>query len=273
MRTWYGQQVRSGLTIRRWEPAGLERVQVRAAHAAVRNLNVDVVLCPLLGLEGAPLHLAIDGLRILAEPALKLWCGHNELRGLVLDGGRRDTDSRIESNSVGEGGKVLEQVYCGLSRHRRTRERVVWLFMLSDFALPSRVARRRQIKTDLAPSLSMTHSSPRTWAPLAPTAQTKERPLLGPAQPRSRGYSGGRRQGRTYSKRPLRPPTGRRLDHRPNVEFKFRARIDLAGLSEALHPGGHLVANPHTRYHQTEGPPEPLRLPQKKGGKVQTSTP
>lgn len=41
----------------------------------MRNLNVDVVLCPFLGLELAPLHLAFDGVLVLAEPALKLGVG------------------------------------------------------------------------------------------------------------------------------------------------------------------------------------------------------
>ena len=41
----------------------------------MRNLNVDVVLCPFLGLKLAPLHFALDGVLVLAEPALELGVG------------------------------------------------------------------------------------------------------------------------------------------------------------------------------------------------------
>jgi hypothetical protein len=42
----------------------------------VRDLNVDIVFAPLLGLEVAPLHLALDGVLVLSEPSLELRVGH-----------------------------------------------------------------------------------------------------------------------------------------------------------------------------------------------------
>lgn len=64
------------LTVLNGAPAGSEGVDVRAADAAVRDLDVDVVLGPLLGLEGVPLHLALDGLGVVPEPSLERVVGH-----------------------------------------------------------------------------------------------------------------------------------------------------------------------------------------------------
>lgn len=47
-------------------------MQVGSADTAVRDLNVNVVLGPLLGLVRAPFHLALDGLGRLAQPAFEL---------------------------------------------------------------------------------------------------------------------------------------------------------------------------------------------------------
>lgn len=60
------------LTVRRRTPAGGEHVQVTAAHTTVGNLNVDVVLLPLLWLELAPLHVALRRRLIDTEPTLEL---------------------------------------------------------------------------------------------------------------------------------------------------------------------------------------------------------
>lgn len=65
-----------GLTVRGLSPARLEHVQVATADTAVRDLNVDIVLCPLLGLKVAPLHLSIDRLGRLSEPSLESWASH-----------------------------------------------------------------------------------------------------------------------------------------------------------------------------------------------------
>jgi hypothetical protein len=42
----------------------------------VGDLNVDVVLGPLLGLELTPLHLALDRILGLAQPSFELGVGH-----------------------------------------------------------------------------------------------------------------------------------------------------------------------------------------------------
>lgn len=60
------------LTIRSGEPPARKRVEVRTTNTAVRNLDVDIVLGPLLGLVGTPLHLALHGLGALAQPAFEL---------------------------------------------------------------------------------------------------------------------------------------------------------------------------------------------------------
>jgi hypothetical protein len=60
------------LTVGSFTPSRAKHVQIRAADTAVADLNVDVVLLPLLGLELAPLHFALNGLGIEAQPSLKL---------------------------------------------------------------------------------------------------------------------------------------------------------------------------------------------------------
>jgi hypothetical protein len=67
-------------------------VQIGTADTTVGNLDVDIVvafgqsvifllianltlLTPLLGLEFTPLHVALDGLRVMAEPAFELVIG------------------------------------------------------------------------------------------------------------------------------------------------------------------------------------------------------
>lgn len=50
-------------------------MKVRAADTAVGDLDVDVILRPLLGLEAAPPHLALDGIGRLSEPPLELVVG------------------------------------------------------------------------------------------------------------------------------------------------------------------------------------------------------
>lgn len=56
--------------------AEMDALQVRATHAAVSDLDIDIVLCPLLGLETTPFHLAIDTVGIMAQPALEFVCSH-----------------------------------------------------------------------------------------------------------------------------------------------------------------------------------------------------
>ena len=64
------------LTVLGLAPAGGQGVDVGAADAAVRDLDVDVVLGPLLGLVLSPLHVALNGLGVVPEPALELVVGH-----------------------------------------------------------------------------------------------------------------------------------------------------------------------------------------------------
>lgn len=59
------------LTVRRRTPARGEHVQVTAAHTTVRDLNVDVVLLPLLRLKLAPLHVALRRRLVDTEPTLE----------------------------------------------------------------------------------------------------------------------------------------------------------------------------------------------------------
>lgn len=72
------------LTIGDLSPAGAQHVQVGTADAAVRDLDVDVVLGPLLGLELAPLHVALGGGGVKAQPALELVVGSHGV--LVVKG-------------------------------------------------------------------------------------------------------------------------------------------------------------------------------------------
>jgi hypothetical protein len=58
-------------------------VHIATADAAVRDLNVDIVLSPLLGLEGTPFHLAVDGIDILAQPTLESCCCHFLGEGII----------------------------------------------------------------------------------------------------------------------------------------------------------------------------------------------
>ena len=75
-----GRGVIGLLTVGRWEPAGTERMYVGAADSAVGDLDVDVVLCPLLGLKCTPFHLSICGILVVAQPALKLVVGSHDVR-------------------------------------------------------------------------------------------------------------------------------------------------------------------------------------------------
>ena len=69
-------------------------MQIGTADTTVGNLDIDIVLAltesvafvwesnqsmslltPLLGLEFTPLHVALDGLRVMAEPAFELVIG------------------------------------------------------------------------------------------------------------------------------------------------------------------------------------------------------
>lgn len=67
-------------------------MQIGTADTTVGNLDVDIVvafgqlvvlfliavltlLTPLLGLEFPPLHVTLDGLRVMAEPAFELVIG------------------------------------------------------------------------------------------------------------------------------------------------------------------------------------------------------
>lgn len=52
-------------------------MEIRTADTTVSDLDVDVVFLPLLGLEGTPFHLAIDGIGGVAEPALELVIGRH----------------------------------------------------------------------------------------------------------------------------------------------------------------------------------------------------
>lgn len=58
--------------VRRVAPAVAQEVQVAAAHAAVRDLDVDVVLLPRLGLDLLPDHLALHRAWVVGRPALEL---------------------------------------------------------------------------------------------------------------------------------------------------------------------------------------------------------
>ena len=74
-----------------------------AAHAAVRNLDVDVVLCPRFRSEFLPGHLAVHGGGIVGDPAVEGGtCAHlARCMGIGLakgeTGGRRDRAVQIES--------------------------------------------------------------------------------------------------------------------------------------------------------------------------------
>lgn len=53
-------------------------MQVGTTDAAVGDLNIDVVLRPLLGLKCAPFHLSVDRIRAVAQPALELVVGGHD---------------------------------------------------------------------------------------------------------------------------------------------------------------------------------------------------
>lgn len=53
-------------------------MNIRTADTTVSNFDIDIVLSPLLGLELAPLHLALRGLGLIAQPAFKLVVCHGE---------------------------------------------------------------------------------------------------------------------------------------------------------------------------------------------------
>lgn len=80
------------LTVWCLAPATLQGVKVRTADTTVGNLDVNVVLAlrqsvtfllcvqlvlltPLLRLKFTPLHVALDGLSVVAEPAFELVVG------------------------------------------------------------------------------------------------------------------------------------------------------------------------------------------------------
>lgn len=84
-------------------------MQVRTAHTAVADLNVDIVLSPFLGLELAPFHLALDRLWGLAQPAFELGrSSHDEVCDVYggLEGSDLSLvvykDSEMEGDRVGE---------------------------------------------------------------------------------------------------------------------------------------------------------------------------
>ena len=58
-------------------PARSKSVKIRTADTAVSDLDVDVVLLPDLGLETAPFHLAVHGLRVTTKPSFKLVIGRH----------------------------------------------------------------------------------------------------------------------------------------------------------------------------------------------------
>lgn len=68
---------------------------------------------------------------------------------------------------------------------------------------------------------------PTSFGPLGDTAQTDSRPLLGPAQTKPRFCSGLEGRVEYFSKRPLRPLTGRRLASRPNLQISVHELICL----------------------------------------------
>lgn len=74
--------VPDGQRVRRLAPAAAENVQVAAAHAAVRDADVDVRLLPGLGLELLPLHVTVGRRGVQALPSLELVV----LRGHVVGG-------------------------------------------------------------------------------------------------------------------------------------------------------------------------------------------
>lgn len=82
------------LTVWGLSPSTLEHMKVGTADTTVGNLDVDIVLAltvsvafvwesnwsmrlltPLLGLELSPLHVALDGLSVMAEPAFEFVVG------------------------------------------------------------------------------------------------------------------------------------------------------------------------------------------------------
>lgn len=46
-------------------------MDVRTADAAVGDFDIDVVLSPLFRLERIPLHITLDGLRVVSQPPLE----------------------------------------------------------------------------------------------------------------------------------------------------------------------------------------------------------
>jgi hypothetical protein len=67
---------RAAHTIGSWAPSRTQGVQVRAAHATMCDLDVDVVLGPLLRFKFSPNHLSIDSVRRLAQPPFEFVCSH-----------------------------------------------------------------------------------------------------------------------------------------------------------------------------------------------------
>jgi hypothetical protein len=80
------------LTVWCLTPATLQCVQIGTADTTVGNLDVDIILActrsvvfvldamsglltPLLGLKLSPLHVALDGLGVMTEPAFELVIG------------------------------------------------------------------------------------------------------------------------------------------------------------------------------------------------------
>jgi hypothetical protein len=49
----------------------------------VSDLDIDVVLCPFLGLKLSPLHVSVDAIGIVTEPALELVIGRRHVVILV----------------------------------------------------------------------------------------------------------------------------------------------------------------------------------------------
>jgi len=92
-------------------------VKVRTADTTVRDLDIDIILRPLLGLEFAPLHVALDGLGIVTEPALKLVIGSRHfVRELLYMCFGRDKKVSMDKNNARLLGPHLPYLY---SHHKK----------------------------------------------------------------------------------------------------------------------------------------------------------
>jgi len=83
-------------------------VQIRTADAAVRDLNVDIIFLPLLGLKLLPLHLA-DRVLVETEPSLELVIGARHVGGWV-------GDQLVCKMGMKSWGKLYERARCEIFR-------------------------------------------------------------------------------------------------------------------------------------------------------------